>query len=159
MKEQEKYIDNFKERRDFFQRNFLLKIGMHRVDVNSEDILKNSCPVCGYLTLEERNTFDICGICFWEDDGIDDFEENQESGPNHMTLKEGRMIFQEAKRMLLNTDFSGSNLLETLRNRFIEVDNLIIQNHAKDEVINAQNEILKLLDENKVYGIETLFSK
>jgi len=159
MKEQGKYIDNFKERRDFFQRNFPLKIGMHRVYVNSADILKNSCPVCGYLTLDERNTFDICGICFWEDDGIDDFEENQESGPNHMTLKEGRMIFQEAKSMLLNTDFNDSNLMKTLRNRFIGIDNLIMQNHAKDEVINAQNEILKLLEENKVYGIETLFSK
>jgi hypothetical protein len=79
MNEQGNYIDNLEERRDFFQRNFQMKIGMQRTDVNSEDILKNSCPVCGYLTLDERNTFDICGICFWEDDGIDDFEENKKA--------------------------------------------------------------------------------
>lgn len=39
-----------------------------------------------YLTLDERNTFDICGICFWEDDGIDDFEENQLLLKIHKTL-------------------------------------------------------------------------
>jgi len=101
MKEQKYYYDNLKARRDFFQENFPIKIGRQRTDVNSLDILKNSCPVCGYLTLDERDAFDICGICFWEDDGIDDFEENQDSGPNHMTLKEGRLIFVGLNRSYL----------------------------------------------------------
>jgi len=159
MEEPENYIDNFKERRDFFQKNFPLKIGKQRRDVNSADVLKNSCPVCGYLTLEERDSFDICGICFWEGDGVDDFEENGDSGPNHMTLKEGRIIFQEAKRKLLNTNFSDNNLMETLKNSFIALDHFIEQNHAKTEIINMQNEILDLLTKNDVYGLEKLFNK
>lgn len=27
------------------------------------------CPCCGFLTLDERGTFEICPVCFWEDDG------------------------------------------------------------------------------------------
>lgn len=33
--------------------------------------MKYTCPCCGYRTLEEPpGTFDICEICFWEDDGV-----------------------------------------------------------------------------------------
>ncbi len=30
-----------------------------------------SCPCCGFKTLEERNDFDVCKVCWWEDDGTD----------------------------------------------------------------------------------------
>jgi hypothetical protein len=160
MKNQENYTDNFNERRDFFQKNFELKIGRQRTDLKSEDILKNSCPVCGYLTLDERDSFDICSICFWEDDGIDDFEVNNDSGPNHMTLKEGREIFQEAKRKLLTTNFGNDNYIEALKTKFLSLDNLIeLENVDKSEIIRLQYEIVDLLTKNKVYGIEKLFDK
>ncbi|MFI8189745.1 CPCC family cysteine-rich protein [Streptomyces sp. NPDC085946] len=29
------------------------------------------CPCCGFLALGERSTFEICSVCFWEDDGQD----------------------------------------------------------------------------------------
>jgi len=158
--EQNNYIDMFNERRDFFQRHFSMKIGMQRVDVNSEDILKNSCPVCGYLTLDERSSYDICSICFWEDDGIDDFEVNKNSGPNHMTLKEGREIFQDAKRKLLTANVGDNNLIDTLKNKFLKLDKSIEQNTLDNsEIIKLQNEIVKLLKNNKVYGLEKLFDK
>jgi hypothetical protein len=45
------------------------------------------CPCCGYMTLDERGMFDICVVCFWEDD---DPEEQfgqpaleRPEGPNH----------------------------------------------------------------------------
>ncbi|NNV54254.1 CPCC family cysteine-rich protein [Limnovirga soli] len=160
MKDKEKYIDNFNQRRDFFQKNFALKIGRQRTDLKSEDILKNSCPVCGYLTLDERDSFDICAICFWEDDGIDDFEENNESGPNHMTLKEGREIFQKAKTKLLTANVNDDNLIDTLKSTFIKLDNSIEQNNLeKFEIIRLQNEIVDLLTKNRVNGLEKLFDK
>ena len=36
------------------------------------EIVKYTCPCCGYKTLDEEppNTYDICEICFWEDDGF-----------------------------------------------------------------------------------------
>lgn len=34
--------------------------------------MKYACPCCGYKTLdcEPPGTYDICDICFWEDDGV-----------------------------------------------------------------------------------------
>jgi hypothetical protein len=160
MKAQENYIDNFKQRREFFQKNFAIQILRQRTDVKSEDILKNSCPVCGYLTLDQRDAFEICVICFWEDDGIDDLEENMDSGPNHMTLKEGRNMFQEAKRKLLTAKVADDNFIDTLKNKFLNIDNSIEQNNLdKSEIIRLQNEIVDLLTKNKVYGLGKLFEK
>ncbi|WP_212972005.1 CPCC family cysteine-rich protein [Bacillus sp. J14TS2] len=33
--------------------------------------MKYTCPCCGYKTLEEEppGSYEICSICFWEDDG------------------------------------------------------------------------------------------
>lgn len=50
-----------------------------------------ACPCCRYLTLEERGGYDICPVCFWEDDGVDELDGY--SGPNHMTLAQGRQAF------------------------------------------------------------------
>lgn len=51
------------------------------------------CPCCDYFTLTNRGYYEICKICFWEDDGLDLTELKTHSGPNHMTLEEGRMNF------------------------------------------------------------------
>ncbi|MEV5113035.1 hypothetical protein MRBL20_001149 [Peribacillus frigoritolerans] len=34
--------------------------------------MKYTCPCCGYKTLDEEppGTYDICSICFCEDDGV-----------------------------------------------------------------------------------------
>ncbi|MFH8837332.1 CPCC family cysteine-rich protein [Streptomyces sp. NPDC017868] len=42
-----------------------------------------ACPCCGYLTLGERGTFEICDVCFWEDDGQDEHDAGViRGGPN-----------------------------------------------------------------------------
>lgn len=42
-----------------------------------------TCPCCGYLTLEERGGFEICPVCYWEDDGQDDHDaDTVRGGPN-----------------------------------------------------------------------------
>lgn len=28
------------------------------------------CPCCGYLVIDKPGTYDICPICFWEDDDV-----------------------------------------------------------------------------------------
>ena len=52
------------------------------------------CPCCDYFTLSDRGEYDICPVCFWEDSGWDVDSPDQYSGPNHMTLREGRRNFQ-----------------------------------------------------------------
>jgi Cysteine-rich CPCC len=60
------------------------------------DIPNVPCPCCGFLTLTERNTFEICPVCFWEDDGQDDVDADEiRGGPNgSLTLTEARRNFR-----------------------------------------------------------------
>ncbi|MEC3979207.1 CPCC family cysteine-rich protein [Amycolatopsis sp. H20-H5] len=53
------------------------------------------CPCCGYRTLDERGGFQICPVCFWEDDGQDDHDAGEvRGGPNGpLTLTEARRNF------------------------------------------------------------------
>jgi hypothetical protein len=56
---------------------------------------RHQCPCCDYVSLPERGNYLICKICFWEDDGQDLDQLDEESGPNHgMTLRQGRTNFQ-----------------------------------------------------------------
>ncbi|MDF2192753.1 CPCC family cysteine-rich protein [Paraflavitalea sp. CAU 1676] len=43
-----------------------------------------TCPGCGYPTLEQRGSYEICDVCKWEDDGQDEKDAHKVmSGPNH----------------------------------------------------------------------------
>jgi hypothetical protein len=54
----------------------------------------HACPCCGHSTLGERAGFEICPVCFWEDDGQDDVDAHEElGGPNRGTLWEARANF------------------------------------------------------------------
>lgn len=54
------------------------------------------CPCCGYLTMEEeeRGSYDICPVCFWEDDGLQFDEPDDEDGANHVSLNQARENFR-----------------------------------------------------------------
>lgn len=52
---------------------------------------REACPCCGYRTLSERGTYEICDLCHWEDDGSEALD--VPSGPNHKTLGQAREQF------------------------------------------------------------------
>jgi hypothetical protein len=54
-----------------------------------------ACPCCRYLTLGERGGFEICDVCFWEDDGQDDPDADAVlGGPNgDLSLTQARDNF------------------------------------------------------------------
>lgn len=54
------------------------------------------CPCCFCKTLDERGGFDICPVCFWEDDGQDDFDaDDVRGGPNGaLSLTEARANYR-----------------------------------------------------------------
>jgi hypothetical protein len=55
---------------------------------------KYVCPCCGYATLDEVNKYEICKICFWEDDGQDDPKADEcLRGPNLIGLTQARINF------------------------------------------------------------------
>ncbi|MGD0900120.1 MAG: CPCC family cysteine-rich protein [Thermoguttaceae bacterium] len=52
------------------------------------------CPCCGYLTLEELpGSFEICPICFWEDDIVQLAFPDLAGGANECSLIEGQGNF------------------------------------------------------------------
>jgi len=57
---------------------------------------KHPCPCCEYKTIGDRGGFEICPICFWEDDGQDDADADEvRGGPNElMSLTEARQNFR-----------------------------------------------------------------
>ena len=46
------------------------------------------CPCCGYYTLNSRNMYDICPVCYWEDEPIED--PNEFDDCNGISLNEAR---------------------------------------------------------------------
>jgi hypothetical protein len=52
------------------------------------------CPCCGYATLGEVDEYEICKLCFWEDDGQDNPQEDESwGGPNKLSLSDARINF------------------------------------------------------------------
>jgi hypothetical protein len=49
-----------------------------------------ACPCCGSFTLSELGGYEICTICFWEDDPIQVAEPNYSGGANKLSLSESR---------------------------------------------------------------------
>jgi hypothetical protein len=55
------------------------------------------CPCCGSRSLGERGVYEICDVCFWEDDGQDDHDADVvRGGPNGvLSLTEARQNFRQ----------------------------------------------------------------
>lgn len=53
---------------------------------------KHPCPCCGFFTLDEKpdNTFQLCPVCLWEDDGIQLHDPDYEGGANTMSLHQAK---------------------------------------------------------------------
>jgi hypothetical protein len=64
------------------------------------------CPCCGYLTLPERGGYDICPVCFWEDDHDADVVRG---GPN------GRLSLTEARANYVRFGACEERFLEKVR--------------------------------------------
>ena len=54
-----------------------------------------TCPCCGYKTLTDQppDTYDICAVCYWEDDGYQYENPAEEGGANGVSLKQAQENF------------------------------------------------------------------
>jgi hypothetical protein len=48
------------------------------------------CPVCGYFTIETPQDWDICPICFWEDDVLPDRADASSPANRGMSIAEAQ---------------------------------------------------------------------
>jgi hypothetical protein len=55
------------------------------------------CPCCGYRTLREKppGTFQLCPVCFWEDDSVQFDDHSYEGGANRPSLNQARRSFEK----------------------------------------------------------------
>lgn len=53
------------------------------------------CHCCGFLTLTEEPTgsYEICPVCFWEDDPVQNNDPDYPGGANDVSLNEARRNF------------------------------------------------------------------
>ena len=53
------------------------------------------CLCCGYLTAKEdaRGSYEICPVCFWEDDPVQSDAPDNEGGADGVSLNQARKNF------------------------------------------------------------------
>ncbi|MCC4261524.1 hypothetical protein LL270_12775 [Pseudomonas aestusnigri] len=71
-----------------YLREALSERGMIVQQVDGEAVPMFPCPCCDYFSLSSESGYEICPVCFWEDDGVRAPAEF--SAPNHLTLAAGR---------------------------------------------------------------------
>ena len=50
-----------------------------------------ACPCCGYQTIDpEPGSYDICPICFWEDDIVQNENPDMAGGANSVSLRQAQ---------------------------------------------------------------------
>lgn len=54
---------------------------------------KNTCPCCGYNTLNESGVYEICKLCRWEDDPSQTLHPSISGGANEPSLVEAQSNF------------------------------------------------------------------
>jgi hypothetical protein len=82
-------------RREWFEW-YVDRMEHHSVSRPNRSDGKYACPCCGHLTLDERGGFEICQVCFWEDDGQDDHDADiVRGGPNgSLSLTQARANYR-----------------------------------------------------------------
>jgi len=80
-----------------------------------------TCPGCGYPTLRDRGSYEICDVCNWEDDNQDDKEADEVwGGPNgDLSLTEnriniGKTLIKNAVSLSSSVNLDFSFVLKTL---------------------------------------------
>ena len=53
------------------------------------------CPCCGYYTLSSPGAYEICPVCFWEDDPVQEDDPDISGGANELCLNECRENFEK----------------------------------------------------------------
>ena len=53
------------------------------------------CPCCGFRTLTDSNNYEVCPVCFWEDDPVQKEDPHYNGGANSLSLEQARRNYVE----------------------------------------------------------------
>ena len=58
---------------------------------------KYKCHCCGFYTFDKKpmGNYDICPVCFWEDDSFQSQNPDEEAGANHVSLNQARENYKK----------------------------------------------------------------
>lgn len=56
---------------------------------------KHHCPCCAFLTLTSKGSYEVCPVCYWEDDPLQTKDASYEGGANEASLSQARQTFSE----------------------------------------------------------------
>lgn len=78
--------------RDDVLKHYLLEVRNEAIESTKP---KYTCPCCGYKTLDEEppGSWEICDICYWEDDPLQFEKPNEEGGANQPSLRQAQQNF------------------------------------------------------------------
>ncbi|WP_437225940.1 CPCC family cysteine-rich protein [Planctomicrobium sp. SH661] len=63
--------------------------------------MKYTCPICGHKTLDARCDWDVCPICFWEDDVLENKGDRTSSANQGLRISEAQanyMVFESCSK-------------------------------------------------------------
>lgn len=56
--------------------------------------MKMKCPCCEYFTIDQIGDYEICPVCYWEDDPVQSNDPNYSGGANAFSLMEAKLNFK-----------------------------------------------------------------
>jgi hypothetical protein len=68
---------------------------METLKITEYNDRKRACPVCGVYSMpSEEDSYHICEVCGWEDDGIQNDDPTYPGGANELCLKDYKNQWQ-----------------------------------------------------------------
>ena len=58
---------------------------------------KKQCACCGEYTLTAGSVYEICPVCGWEDDDIQNGDPDFDGGANDMSLNQAKEAYKQGK--------------------------------------------------------------
>lgn len=95
------------------------------------------CPCCGALSLDEERAWDICELCWWEDDLFQFRNPNLEFGANDLSLNEWRKKFNDSIYELIKGKFYCALLENKITLDTCGEISDVIQGLRKKEYVNT----------------------
>lgn len=111
------------------------------------------CPCCGYDTLNERDRYETCFLCHWEDDGQDDPNADQVWGGSNQdfSLTEARENFKTIYSAFWRDSYT--NYIEThsdeikLKKKIMDVFDKIKWADGEGEILCLKSELNSLKEQ------------
>ncbi len=86
-------------------------------------IIPYKCKICGQGDIEYPH--DICSICGWEDDSVQNNDTNYYGGANILTFNQYKLAWEKYKDEINKTEIRRSDFIEQLLLKDIKLNNLL----------------------------------